>query len=432
MRILILMDNATLAQLVSGQPPIAGFSHDKNLFQFAHESLRKGYELFICSIQDDKRTTQYNRIYSVYPFWDARPDGTDYGTVCPDIVVGVFLEAMNVRTVFPHAKIVAIQAAIHWSESPETFGAEYLFDTITAIRYNVDFLITQNERMKNLLDVFFKFVAKTSIADRIIVAPLGIVEEERREVVDRQQIRRQMGLADGEIAIVNSGGVWSWTDFNCFISAFCRHCDARASKLKIFIMGFQQPENDFHTAYIAQTKKIISQHSHLIGRNIVIEDEWYRASKVVKQYTAAADVGLNVNLPTLENWQSYRLRFLDYLYFGIPAINTAGDQVADEVCPEALFVVKPGNEQSYLNVLSTIESDPKALATRAAAMHKLARSYDSRATYGVAIDHIVASPRRPEQDFAAWPETVLDFATRRAGSMFKGRLAARLGEWLDD
>lgn len=413
MRVLVLMDEATLKLLENGQPPIAGFSHDKNLFQFAHESLRKGFDVYFCSIQADKRITRYWRVYSVYPFWDWRDEGTRYEKLLPDIVVGVFLEALNVRRTFPEAKIVAIQAAVHWAESPETFGAQYLFDTITAVRYNVDFVITQNSRMKNLIDVFFKFVAQVSILDRILVSPLGIVEEERRENVDRAAVRAQMGLGAGDIAIVNSGGVWSWTDFNCFLEAYCRYCSERDSRFKLFIMGFQQPENDFHTSYIARTQDILNHNPDVARRNVVAEHDWYKASRVVKQYTAAADIGLNVNLPTLENWQSYRLRFLDYLYFGLPAINTAGDQVADELSPEALFVVRPGDSGGYVRVLREIEENPTLIEAKGRAMHALASRYDSRKTYGVVLDRIVATPRRPRDDHARWPETVLDLMGRR-------------------
>lgn len=431
MRVLILMDEATLNMLQSGQPPVAGFSHDKNLFQFAHEALRKGYSVMIGSIQGDKVSNRYWDVTAVYPLWQWQDNGVGYVDVRPDLVVGVFLEGMNVRSVFPEAKIIAIQAAIHWAESPQNFTARYLFDTITAIRFNVDFIVTQNQRMKNLLDVFFKFVAKTDVADRILVAPLGIVEEERRDVEDRRVVRSRMGLSRSSIAIVNSGGVWNWTDFNSFLTAYCGYCVKVRSDLKLFIMGFQQPENDYHTDYIDHAKSVISSNQSLIGKNIVIEDDWYAASKVVKSFTAAADLGLNVNLPSLENWQSYRLRFLDYLYFGIPAINTTGDTISDEIGAEALFIVRPGDVDGYQAVLAAIERDRSVIARKAEAMKALAAEFDSRKTYGRVIDQIVRTPKRSDRDFAEWPETVLDFAENRARGMAKARFMERLSAMLD-
>lgn len=432
MRILILMDDATLVHLESGRPPVAAYSHDKNLFQLAHESLRKGHDVYICSIQQDKRETVYRRIYSVYPVWHAVQDGTEYVSVSPDIVAGVFLEAMNIRSIFPHAKIVAIQAAIHWTESPETFDGRYLFDSITAIRYNVDYVITQNDRMKNILDVFFKFVAGTDLSSRILVCPLGIVEEERRESVDRTLTRKQMGVEEGDIAIVNSGGVWCWTDFLCFIRAFCRYCSDRESRIKLFIMGFQQPENTFHTDYIGSVKSVIYGHAGLIGKNIFVEDDWYRASSVVKRYTAAADIGLNVNLPSLENWQSYRLRFLDYLYFGLPAINTVGDQVADEIAPESLFIVRSGDEAGYVNVLREIEDNPSLVIEKGSAMRRLADRFDSRLTYGSVIDALLRGSQRVQPGVFDSRPSVLDFANDRARDMFRHRIADRLADWMAD
>lgn len=428
MRVLILMDNATLAVLKNGEPPLAAFSHDKNLFQFAHETLRKGGVVFLTSIQDHPVTRPYYEVSSAYPFWNMSDTATDYADVAPDIVVAVFLEAMNIRAYFPHPKIVAIQAAVHWTESPDNFRSWYLFDTITAIRYNVDFVITQNERMKNILDVFFRFIAQTQITDRILVSPLGIVDEERRELYDREATRRAMGLLEGEIAIINSGGVWKWTDFNSFLLAFCEFCAEGNSPFKLFIMGFQQPENAEHTDYISETKSILRRYRALVGKNIIVEDDWYKASRDVKRFTSAADIGLNVSRPSLENWQSYRLRFLDYLYFGLPAINTMGDEVADKGVCEGLFTVRSGDIQSYKDVLQAICDSPGVVEQRRNAMRAFAANYDSRETYGKVIDRIVDMPRREIDDHAAWPETVLDFASRRAIEEGKHRLADRLGD----
>lgn len=412
MRVLILIDEITIPFLKDGMAPTAPYSHDKNLFQFAHESLRRGFRVFLTAAQLEATRRPYYEIEQVYPLWKQKGEPVGYVDVAPDIVVSVFPEALNIRHVFPHPKIVAINAAMHWVESPERFPAQYVFDLITATRYNIDFMITQNERMKEILSTMLNFLAKWPYNDRILVSPLGIVDEEVRAVPDREAIRRKMGLKPGEIAIINSGGVWRWTDFNNFFDAFGQFSSSHRSRLKFFVMGVKQPMNYDHEAYTDAFERLVQKYSHLLGDKIFIMNDWDEASRLVKDYTYAADIGLNVNLPSLENWQSYRLRFLDYMNFGMPAINTFGD-VMSEACPDALFLAQAGKVESYVDILSTINSKPGLVRTKAEAMKKVARQFDSQLTYGKAIDTIVATPRRLAGDDGAWGESVLDYANTR-------------------
>ena len=422
MRVLILIDEITLPYLRNGEPPSAPFSHDKNLYQFAHEALRQGCVVFFAAIQKHPIARDYYQVSSVYPEWRFEGDPTDYGSVRPDIIVAVFTEALNIREYFPHPKIVAIHAALHWVESPERFSAQYLFDLITAVRYNVDFIITQNERMKSLIFTFYNFLAKWNSEERIIVAPLGIVPEERREEVSRADLRAQLGLSPSDIAIVNSGGVWRWTDVNTFMTAFCDVVNAGASNLKLFIMGLAQPTNTDHVDYINDTMEIIKNNAHLLGQNLFIEFDWDAASKVVKNVTRCADIGLNVNRDSLENWQSYRLRFLDYMTLGLPAINTSGDYLSANDARDAVFLVEYGNLESYRTVLRAVSKNPKEVEKRRRAMLKVAERFDSRNTYGKAIERIIAMERRDPQEHNRMEPCVLDYANERATRMMTDRL----------
>jgi glycosyltransferase involved in cell wall biosynthesis len=433
-RVLVLIDSITLPHLRTGEPPFAPFSHDKNLFQFAHESIRRGQKVYIASVQDDPYSRPYWEVTSVYPNWTQEIDPVDYANVRPDIIVAVFPEALNIRRAFPFPKIVAIHAAIHWVESPEIFEARYVFDLITAIRHNVDFIVTQNERMKDLLAMFYGFVARWRDADRILVAPLGIVPEEQRDGIDRAESRKKMGLKKNEIGIINSGGAWRWTDFNTFLEAFGATASADGgTPFKLFIMGLHQPQNKDHATYIEQTERILLKYREQVGRSIILETNWNGAGALAKQFTAGADLGLNVNQDSLENWQSYRLRFLDYMYFGVPVINTRGDTMADVLAQDAVFCASAGDVGAYRTILNDIRRNPGILENKAAAMRKLATKFDSRRTYGAVVEHIAATPRRSAGDLGHHGPCVLDYAEGRIRSEMGTRMenkVRRLAEWL--
>lgn len=422
-RVLLLIDQVTLPYLVDGQPPTALFSHDKNLFQFAHEALRRGWTVMLSAAQADAATRPSWVVRQVYPTWLQDREPIPYPEVGPHIVVAVFPEALNIRRHFPHPKIVAIHAAIHFVENPERFPAQYVFDLITAVRYNIDFILTQNARMAEILYVFYNLMAKWPYPERILVSPLGIVEEERRVAAEVPATRAEMGLADGELAIINAGGVWRWTDFNTFLEAFGEHCDAVPdTKLRLFVMGLLQPTNIDHAAYITQTEALLYRFRALLGRQVTVYNHWDDAARRVRAYTASSDLGLNVNKPSFENWQSYRLRFLDYMAAGVPVINTRGDLSSEAAGGAHAFAVDAGDVRSYRAVLDAIAANPGLVGERAAMMRALARDFDSRNTYGAALDRIAEMPRRPGGDHGHWGDCVLDYAANHIRREYRERL----------
>jgi hypothetical protein len=430
MRVLILVDEATIPYMRHAQAPIAPYSHDKNLFQFAHESLRKGFDVFFSAVQQDALSRAYLKVLNVYPDWHIESQNYAYADVAPDIIVSVFPESLNIRSIFPHPKIVAIHAAIHFIESPERFSAQYVYDLITSIRYNVDFIVTQNARMADILYVFYALLAKWPHRDRIFVSPLGIVPEEAQPKYNRAAARKLMGLRQGDVAIINSGGVWRWTDFNTFLQAFCEVVEEGADNLKLFIMGLGQPNNIDHVSYQAETEGIFERFAHLIPSNLRIERDWDQAARNVKEFTSAADVGLNVSKDSLENWQSYRLRFLDYMYYGVPAINTEGDTLSNHDGRRAMFLVRNQDLAGYKGILHTISTDPILLETKRQAMQKLAKEFDSRRTYGSVIDQILATPRRPTQEIRELSPCVLDYANDRFRSLAWEKASEALKDFL--
>ena len=134
-------------------------------------SLRKGYQVFLAIIQRPIDGRIYHEVLSVFPQWRQSEQSIVHDDVKPNIVISVYLEAMNIKHFYPAAKLVAVIPAVHWLETPDLFDARYLFDTITAVRYNVDFFITQIERMKRVIDAFFRFPARATLTDKVLGCP---------------------------------------------------------------------------------------------------------------------------------------------------------------------------------------------------------------------------------------------------------------------
>lgn len=419
--VLILIDHNALEHLAEDTPPRTRFSHDRNLLQFAHEALRRKFAVWVAPIGDDPNAPSCLRVHKVFPRWSAASNAVRFADLSPDIVVAVFPDALNVRSLFPTAKIVAIHAAIHWIESPEIFPARHTFNVLTAIKYNVDFIITQNRRMAEILAKVYHLFVQWPFEDRILVAPLGIVPEELSIEFDRAATREEMGLRESDIAIINAGGVWRWTDVNTFLRAFGEFIEETAAPFKLYLMGLVQAHNHDHDAYITETEAILERFKNLVGKNIVVYRDWIAAGRLVAAYTGASDIGLNVNMDSLENWQSHRVRSIEYLGHGIPVINTLGDLFSEEADGAHVFLGRSGDIESYKVILRQIWKNPSILSEKAQAMKKLHDRYDTQAILGRIIDHISRTPRRVNKDYIDWDRCLIEYAAAETELLSKRR-----------
>jgi len=394
--VVILFDKPFLSYLVNGKPPVATYSHDQMLFQFGHESLRKGYEVYIESSHEARGTGERWRIGQFYPVMEMEAVAVD-GAFAPELVVCSYPQSLNLRALFPAAKIIGILPAVNFLEYSYKPTTGWVYGFFEAARTQVDFYITQNVRMAEIAADLFRFVARADLRDRILVCPQGIVAEQRTSVPPLPAVRAEMGLLEGEIAFINAGGPWSWTDYNTFLKAFCNVVRGGLTNIKFYIMGFKQPENPDHTASVDQVKATVAANKDLVGRNLIVFEDWYEAAEKVFRFTFAADIGVNVSKDTPENWQSYRLRFLDYMKAGIPVIHTTGDYLSGHEAAGAVYPAEAGNIASYEAAIRLAATDGNLRANKAEAMKACAGAFDSRNTYGKVIDRIMALPPR---DFA--------------------------------
>jgi hypothetical protein len=159
-------------------------------------------------------------------------------------------------------------------------------------------------------------------------------------------------------------------------------------------MGFKQNDNMDHDAYIAETKAILAAHADLVGSSLIVFEDWEEASAKTAAYCQAADIGLSLNRDTAENWQSYRLRVLEYIKAGIPVLCTTGNDLADHDAHEAAYIARSGDVASYEAALRLAATDHSLRRQKAEAMKKIAKNFSSRETYGRMIDRLDTSPPR--------------------------------------
>jgi len=390
--VVLLFHQPWLSRLTNGMAPLAVYSHDQHLLQFGHESLRKGFDVYIEPAREAGAPASALRVKQFFPVLETEAVSAS-SRAAPDFVVAVYPQSLNLRKLYPAAKIVGILPAVNLFEHPEKPTPGWVLGFFMAARSQIDFYLTQNERMADIARCLFRSIAQVDLRDRILVCPLGIVEGQHPNNPPHAITRAEMGLEPDDVAFINAGGPWSWTDYNTFLRAFC-NVTCGTPNLKFYLMGFKQPENPDHAAYIAETKAIIAAHADLIGRNLIVCEDWHEASAKVSRFTYAADIGVNVNKNTAENWQSYRLRFLEYMKAGIPVINTVGDYLSDTVAADAVYPVRAGDVESCETAIRLAAADSTLRQHKTAAMKRCAGEFDSRNTYGRTIDRLLVLPRR--------------------------------------
>jgi hypothetical protein len=299
------------------------YSHDLNLMQLAQGAILNEHSVMIASYAD------VNNFYISQTYWpninleqvdDPIAQISDF-----DFIISAnHLAFINSNR--RGAKNVLVQAAVHLIESPKLYYPNGTASYINVIRNSIDFIITQNSRMREILSNLFMLLAGFNDPQRILVSKLSpkneVVQKSREE---RERIRENLGIGTSDIVLVNAGGAWKWTQFNELLIAFNDFCKLnKESKIHLIQPSLSQSENLDHIKYHRETTRILNSMSSEVRAQIHIGNDWQDGNAKLQEYLAIADYGINLNLDTLEQWQSYRVRTLEYIANEIPILISKG------------------------------------------------------------------------------------------------------------
>ena len=394
-RIVIIADAAEYFSLEKGSRPKFEYSHTKNLFLMA-QTLASEFDVVVVDIAFEHAW----RVKSVYPVADVvRLPPEDIYSMEYEAVISCWPSALiDAGSRLQCRNSIYVHTATQWLENaalwPPTVAEVYR----KGLTNNIDYVITQNDRMKELFSSTFAWLAGWNFPERIHVLPLGFSEEEARveRSLSRSDIRDDMGLREEQIAIISAGGFWSWTDLDVFLEAFIRTVREGASNLVFFIMGLKQSSNIDHSKFVEKIEQIISENDDIIkSGNLRIIMDWKEAGKKLELWKYGADLGVNVSKETVENFQSHRVRFIEYMKAGIPVINTKGDSVSDGIGDAILFVVNSGSVDSYQAVLKDISARPELIQEKRRQVERFREHYQAEQIYKNLLG-IVRAPKIAE------------------------------------
>ncbi len=179
-----------------------------------------------------------------------------------------------------------------------------------------------------------------TLARLIAVVPFGLPRQPPRH---QKAVLKGVhpAIAPGDKLILWGGGLWNWLDPDTLIKALARLAPDRPH-LKLFFMGVKSP-NPYSSQMDGPARAIqLSQEMGLYDRQVFF-NQWtpYRERE---NYLLEADIGANLHRSHIETRFSFRTRFLDYIWAGLPILATGGDVLSQEVTRWQLGRVIPGGD----------------------------------------------------------------------------------------
>jgi glycosyltransferase involved in cell wall biosynthesis len=396
---LFQLETVEATTLVHGERPSTRFSQDINLFYLAQEALRLGARVAF----HQKNADHIIEVKSVFPTLNVVAQ-YDFGRVSAESVA-VFsvypadfpFYSQSLPKTVPSRGVLLIPA-IHWIEAPERYYREFIDQLRESLIYDIDDAICQNEQMLEMFQSMAILVGGEFDKGRIHVAPCGYVPEDEGALnalrQSRDEIRREMKLKPEDIAVINAGGVWKWTDLDTFLEAFIElHRTHPGNPLKFFVMGLRQNSNSDHAEFIDQFGETIRNNQDLVDSGAInVIWDWEEASHRLPRFNYGADLGVNVSKPSIENAQSFRQRFVEYMKAGLPVINTQGDPMSQTEFRTAMMHVESGNKDSYVEVFREILGNAEMLYNLREKAFALRGTLRTDRVYGPMLEELLGTP----------------------------------------
>jgi glycosyltransferase involved in cell wall biosynthesis len=389
------------------------FSQDLNLIAMARYLESQGYEIYWCPNWFPEQ-----RVRRVFFSQDsAKMLNYEYSMIRDaELLFTSNIIYVPERKFFPKAKQIAFMPAVFIAEHPESIDPLEIAIYPAILRERTDFVITQNERMKQVLFLIFAVLGGWKNSERILVSPLGIDSlkfnddffEEQRNIW-----RKKIGVGKNAIVFINGGGVWRWTDFNKFLEAFISVA-IELPKKSIFLIqpSLGQTSNLSHSDYHQETKKLIRKANRLIPGQVQIYGEWEKASQALPYLLSAADIGINLNQDTFENWMSHRVRILEYLKMGLPILSTNGD-LGHLIERPGILYTRVGDFESYRKSIYSLVSNPTKINTLKRQIRKEASLQINGPQYADVLEKILESESALEFGPVSLPEAFLITSNNR-------------------
>ncbi|MCW2973298.1 MAG: glycosyl transferase, partial [Thermoleophilia bacterium] len=186
-----------------------------------------------------------------------------------------------------------------------------------------------------------ELLARDGRADALLgVVPFGLSGEPMPALAQSEGAIRGTLVPKDAIVLIWTGGIWNWFDPVTIVEALAR---ARASepRLHLVVMGMHHPESAWEEQ---DASRLLRERAEALGLladgGVVLTDAWVPFAER-HRWLGDADVAVCAHHDSLETRLSFRTRFLDHLWAGLPTVSTAGGDLTDRMADAGAALVVP-------------------------------------------------------------------------------------------
>jgi glycosyltransferase involved in cell wall biosynthesis len=222
-----------------------------------------------------------------------------------------------------------------------------------------------------------ELLARDPRADRLMgVVPFGVDDADPAPIDSgdgsgRGPIRERGLVPDDAIVALWTGGLWNWFDPVCVVEAIAA-ARRRDSRVHLVVMGMHHPDSAWQEQDASRRMRERAEELGLLADGgVVLLEEWVPYAER-SAWLQDADIAVSAHHDTLETRYSFRTRFLDHLWCGLPTITTAGGDLADAMVDAgAAIAVADGDADAWTAALLALAADPDRRAQMSVAARDL-------------------------------------------------------------
>jgi hypothetical protein len=247
-----------------------------------------------------------------------------------------------------------LQQGLYVQSSDQDETADFTVRVVNDMVKYSDFMICASEKQRDMWLGQLSSVgrlnpdtyrADPSLRNLIDLVPFGV--DETRPVMTRHGIKGVVpGIAETDKVILWGGGIYDWFDPLSLVRAVAKLSESRPD-VRLFFLASKHANPDISTMQVVEDTVRLAEELGVLDRIVFFNDTWVPHAERAN-YFLDADVGVSTHLDHLETSFSFRTRLLDYIWAGLPIVNSAGDAFEPVIIERGLGVVTPPGDVERL------------------------------------------------------------------------------------
>jgi glycosyltransferase involved in cell wall biosynthesis len=238
-----------------------------------------------------------------------------------------------------------------WANHPMEFQIQQHWPLLSALLVQLrigDFFLCASERQRDFwmgcLVTTNRVNPNTLSQDRLFgklldLAPFGISSQPPVHSGEPAAKGVLPGIEPDSRLAIWGGGIWNWFDPISLIKAWPKVMEA-VPAARLLFLGMRHPNPTNPDMEMAVKAVALAEKLKLKDKGVVFKTGWVPYERR-QDFLLESELGVSMHFHNAETRLSFRTRFLDYIWAGLPCVATEGDTFAEWVATRGTGRVVP-------------------------------------------------------------------------------------------